>query len=88
MIDCTEIFIKMPSSVRSQSATYSAYKHHNTVKALTGITPAGAVSFASDLYTGSTSDKQAAHDCGILNLLDKMTQLWLIKASTLQRAYQ
>ena len=70
VIECTEIFIEMPSSVRSQSATYSAYKHHNTAKALIGITPAGAVSFASDLYTGRTSDKQAAQDCGILNLLE------------------
>ena len=28
VIDCTEIFIEMPSSFRSQSVTYSSYKHH------------------------------------------------------------
>ena len=71
VIDCTELCIEMPNSVRSQSVTYSNYKHHNTAKALIGITPAGAVCFASDLYTGRTSDKEATRDCGILNLLEK-----------------
>ena len=61
----------MSSSVRSQSVTYSNYKHHSTANALIGIAPAGAVSFASDLYTGGTSDKQATCDCGIINLLEE-----------------
>jgi hypothetical protein len=34
IIDCTEIFLETPSSFRSQSATYSNYKHHNTAKGL------------------------------------------------------
>ena len=41
IIDCTEIFIEMASSFRSQSATYSSYKSHNTAKRLIGISPAG-----------------------------------------------
>ncbi len=41
VIDCTEIFIEKACSVRSQSVTYSNYKHHNTAKGLVGITPAG-----------------------------------------------
>lgn len=70
VIDCTEIFIEMPSSFRSQSVTYSSYKHHNTAKALIGISPSGAVSFVSDLYAGRSSDKQITNDCGILDLLE------------------
>ena len=31
IIDCTEIFTETPSSLPLQSATYSPYKHHNTV---------------------------------------------------------
>jgi hypothetical protein len=31
-IDCTEIYIEMPTLFRSQSATYSSYKNHNTGK--------------------------------------------------------
>ena len=41
IIDCTELFIERPTSFRSQSATYSAYKNHNTAKGLLGISPAG-----------------------------------------------
>ena len=70
VMDCTEIFIEMPSSFRSQSVTYSSYKHHNTAKALIGISPSGAVSFVSDLYVGRSSDKQITTDCGILDLLE------------------
>jgi hypothetical protein len=71
IIDCTEIFLETPSSFRSQSATYSNYKHHNTAKGLVGISPSGAVSFVSDLYAGRSSDKQITLDCGILNLLEE-----------------
>ena len=60
----------MPSSLRSQSVTYSSYKHHNTAKALIGISPSGAVSFVSDLYAGRSSDKQITNDCGVLDLLE------------------
>ena len=68
--DCTELFIEKASSVRSQSATFSHYKHYNTAKGLVGISPSGIISFVSDLYAGRTSDKQATVDCGILKLLE------------------
>ena len=60
VIDCTEIFIEKACSVRSQSVTYSNYKHHNTAKGLVGITPAGAVSFLSLTYTlaGQVTNRQ------------------------------
>ena len=70
IIDCSELFIETPSSFRSQSATYSNYKHHNTAKGLVGISPSGAVTFVSDLYTGRSSDQQITRDCGILDLLE------------------
>ena len=70
IIDCTELFIERPTSFRSQSATYSSYKNHNTAKGLIGISPAGYPSFISELYTGRSSDKQVTKDCGILNLLE------------------
>ena len=70
IIDATEIFIEMPSSVRSQSETYSAYKHHNTAKGLIGIEPSGMITFASDLYAGRVSDRAISKDYGILQLLE------------------
>ena len=56
--------------IRSQSVTYSHYKHHNTAKGLLGITSTGFVSFVSDLYAGRTSDGQATIDSRILNMLE------------------
>lgn len=70
IIDCTEIYIEMPTSFRSQSATFSTYKHHNTAKGLIGISPAGYPTFVSELYVGWSSDKQVTKDCGILALLE------------------
>ena len=70
IIDCTEIFTEMPTSYRSQSATFSSYKHHNTAKGLVGIAPSGAVTFVSELYAGRSSDQKITKHCGILNLLE------------------
>ena len=70
MTGCTETFIEKPDSVRVQSSTFSNCKHHNTAKGLVGLIPAGAVSFNSDLYTGTTSDWKITKDCGIYQLLE------------------
>ena len=43
IIDGTEIFKKTPSSFRSQSITYSNYKHNSTAKGFDGINPLEAV---------------------------------------------
>lgn len=32
ILDCFEIFLDRPSSMEPRSLTWSAYKHHNTVK--------------------------------------------------------
>ena len=71
ILDWTDIFIEVPSSYRSQSVTFSSYKHHNTVKGLVGIDPSGAVTFVSDLFTGRCLDKQIIRASGILDLLEK-----------------
>ena len=56
--------------MRTQSSTYSNYKRHNTAEGLIGITPAGALPFVSDIYTGRTSDKKTTQDSQIFTLLE------------------
>ena len=52
-----------------QSLTYSSYKHHNTFKALVGISPTGAVTFISELYAGSVSDQTLTRECGVVDFV-------------------
>ena len=70
IIDSTELFTEVPSSLNVQSATYSSYKHHNTFKALVGISTSGTITFISDLYAGSVSDKELTRSSGLLDLLE------------------
>ena len=72
IIDCTELFIEMPSSFRAQSQTYSSYKSHNTSKGLVGIAPSGIGTFISCLYGGHISDKNIAQECGLIYLLESV----------------
>ena len=70
IIDCTEIFTETPSSLPVQAAVYSHYKHHHTLKGLVGISPSGVVTFISDLFGGSTSDREIVRRSGLLDLLE------------------
>lgn len=70
IIDATEIFIEQPSSPTAQQLTFSTYKNHNTLKALIGITPSGAISFISSLFGGCISDRELTIKSGILEKLE------------------
>ena len=84
ILDATEIFIEMPSSLRSQSESYSNYKHHNTAKGLVGIAPSGAITFVSDLYAGRCSDKAITKDSGLYDLLEEGDSIMADKGFTIQ----
>ena len=70
IIDATEFAVERPSSLVSQAGTFSSYKHMNTIKVLIGITPSGAVSFVSQTFEGSISDKQLTAQSGLLDKLE------------------
>lgn len=67
ILDCFEVFIEKPASLKTQMQCWSHYKHHNTVKFLIGITPQGTVSYISKAWGGRTSDKQIVENSGFLN---------------------
>ena len=64
IIDCTELFLKKPSQVIQQSATWSEYKGHNTGNALIALSPVAV--FVADVYSGSKPDEEILSESGIL----------------------
>ena len=58
IIDCTEVRCEMPSSFLLNSELFSSYKNHVTLKGLVGIAISGAITFISQLYTISISDRE------------------------------
>ena len=63
IIDATEVYIEMPCLPEIQQLTFSHYKNHNTYK---GLSPSGVVTFVSDLFAGSISDKNIVRRSGLL----------------------
>ncbi|KAK2193200.1 hypothetical protein NP493_14g07075 [Ridgeia piscesae] len=71
VIDCTDVFIEFPANFTARSATWSNYKHHNTLKCLVACSPCGAVTFMSKAYGGRTSDKVITQRSGFLDLINQ-----------------
>ncbi|XP_068450768.1 uncharacterized protein [Clinocottus analis] len=71
IVDCTELHVKRAPSEVLQSDTYSHYKGTVTLKSLVGISPYGELTFISDLYIGSISDKEITQSSGLLSLLEE-----------------
>lgn len=69
VLDCFEIFIEKPSSLKSAAQCWSHYKHAFTIKYLIGISPQGFIQFISKGYGGRASDKYVTEKCGILENL-------------------
>ena len=70
VIDCTDIRIASPSLMSVQKLTYSSYRGMNSFKALVGVAPNAVITFVSDMYAGSVSDKAIVQKCGILSHLN------------------
>ena len=67
IIDYTEVKCQMPCSLRLNSELFSSYKNHTTLKSRVGITPGGALSFVSQLYTEHISDREIVLRSGFLD---------------------
>ncbi|XP_063986028.1 uncharacterized protein LOC135167112 [Diachasmimorpha longicaudata] len=71
VVDCTEIKIQKPSKLCCQIQSYSYYKTSYTIKFMTGVTPAGLISFVSKAYGGRVSDNMILQQSVILKKMDK-----------------
>ena len=73
IIDCTELYIQRPSSLVSQSETFSNYKHHNTFK----VWQASLLVELSHLYLSCGDEERLTKydycsKCGIMDLLESV----------------
>ena len=75
ILDCTEIKIQKPSSLKLQSQCFSDYKSTTTLKSLIVCDPLGSVMFASSLYTGSISDNEIFQRCGLIQQLKSLLRM-------------
>jgi hypothetical protein len=57
----------MPGSLLLNGELFSSYKNHTTLKGLIGIARSGAITFISQLYTGSISDREIVIRSGFLD---------------------
>ncbi|XP_076853658.1 uncharacterized protein LOC143508965 [Brachyhypopomus gauderio] len=69
VLDCTEVAVSNTERLDTQCHLYSHYKGRTTLKALIGVAPNGVITFASNLYGGSASDKSITADSGLLQHL-------------------
>ena len=84
IIDATEFTVERPSSLMTQSSMFSTYKNRNTVKVLIGIMPSGPVTFISDCYEGSISDKKLVQVSGLLEKLERGDEIMADKDFLIQ----
>ena len=75
IIDCSEIFIETPKNLELQSATWSDYKHHNTLKFLVCVAPNSAITFISKAYTGRISDKAITLKSEFLDIIPRYSSI-------------
>ena len=71
VLDCTDVKIAVPTAMDLQSATYSSYRSINSFKILVGVSPNGVITYISEPYPGSVSDKAIIAHCGLSHHLSK-----------------
>ena len=75
ILDCTEFRIETPrKDLEAATSSYSTYKHNKTAKFLSGVAPNGSITFVSQAFPGSTSDRMVTDQSGVISHLK--VQLW------------
>lgn len=84
IIDGTECPVKKPRSPVAQQSTFSTYKNRNTIKILVGSTPGGLISYVSNAYGGSTSDRQICERSNLITICDRGDSIMADKGFNVQ----
>lgn len=74
-----------PKDLELQSATWSEYKHHNTVKFLISVTPNSFITFMSEPYTGRISDKAITIDSNYLDSVSPYSRIMADKGFNISK---
>ena len=70
IIDCTEFQIETPrKDLEAAGQSFSNYKHYLSAKYLIGVAPNGAITFISEGFPGSASDKMITDESKIISHL-------------------
>ncbi len=69
IIDCMEIFMCRPTRTNARVATYSNYKHTNTIKFLVACILDGLICYISEAWGGRVSDVKLTKESSFLNHL-------------------
>ena len=75
IIACSEVFIETTKNLELQSATWSEYTHHNTIKFLICVAPNSSIIWISDCYSGLISDKALIKESGFLDELPSYSSI-------------
>ena len=70
VLDCTEVSIERHSCLDCRICSYSHYHGCESVKVMVGCSPAGTITYVSDVYGGKVSDKQIFTDSRLVNQLE------------------
>jgi hypothetical protein len=84
ILDGTECLIMRPKLPTAQQSTFSTYKNRNTIKIVVGATPGGLVSYISDAYGGSTSDRLIVERSALASMCDPGDELMVDKGFNIE----
>ncbi|KAK3926628.1 Putative transposase for insertion sequence element IS112 [Frankliniella fusca] len=84
IVDGTEIPLACPKNPTQAQACFSTYKNRATEKILVGATPSGLISYCSDAFAGSVSDRAIVERSDLIEKCDPGDSVMADRGFTVQ----